>query len=275
YVTEQVFYPSKDGTRVPMFLVHRRDLVRNGRNPVMLYGYGGFDISVTPSFAPSTLAWLEMGGVYAVANLRGGGEYGEAWHLAGTRARKQNVFDDFIGAAEFLIRERYTRPSRLAIRGVSNGGLLVGAVVTQRPELFAAALPDVGVMDMLRYHLASANARLWSDDYGLSDDEDDFKAQLAYSPVQNAHRQRCFPSMLITTAVRDNRVVPWHSYKFAAAAQRAQQCRKAVLLNVETRAGHGSGKPTWMQIEQFADLWAFAAKALNMHVARFPTLPES
>ena len=275
YVTEQVFFTSKDGTRVPMFLVHRRDLVRNGRNPVMLYGYGGFDISVTPSFSPATLAWLEMGGVYAVANLRGGGEYGAAWHVAGTRARKQNVFDDFIAAAEYLIRERYTRPSRLAIRGVSNGGLLVGAVVTQRPELFAAALPDVGVMDMLRYHLASANARLWSDDYGLSDDADDFRAQLAYSPVQNAYRQRCFPAMLITTAIRDNRVVPWHSYKFTAAVQRAQQCRKAVLLNVETRAGHGSGKPTWMQIEQFAELWAFAAAALNVHVPRFPTLAGS
>jgi prolyl oligopeptidase len=264
YVTEQVFYASKDGTRVPMFLVHRRDLKRNGRTPVMLYGYGGFDISMTPAFAPATLAWLELGGIYAVANLRGGGEYGAAWHIAGTRAQKQNVFDDFIAAAEYLVRERYTAPAHITIRGGSNGGLLVGAVLTQRPELFGAALPDVGVLDMLRYHLASANARLWSDDYGLSENEADFRAQLAYSPVHNAGRNHCYPPTLVTTAAQDNRVVPWHSFKFTAALQAAQQCANPVVIRVETRAGHGSGKPTWMQIEHFAESWAFAAAAIGM-----------
>jgi prolyl oligopeptidase len=264
YVTEQVFYPSKDGTRIPMFLVHRKDMQRNGRQPVMLYGYGGFDISMTPAFSPAILAWLEMGGVYAVANLRGGGEYGEPWHKAGTRAQKQNVFDDFIAAAQYLVQQKYTTPKKIAIRGGSNGGLLVGAVITQRPELFGAALPDVGVLDMLRYHLASANARQWSDDYGLSEDSNDFKSQFAYSPVQNAHRQQCYPPTLITTAAQDNRVVSWHSFKFAAAAQAAQRCNRPVLLRVETRAGHGAGKPTWMQVDHYAEAWAFAAAALGM-----------
>ena len=230
----------------------------------MLYGYGGFDISMTPAFSPATVAWLERGGVYAIANLRGGGEYGEAWHQAGTRERKQNVFDDFIAAAEFLVQSRYTEPRRLAIRGGSNGGLLVGAVMTQRPELFGAALADVGVLDMLRYHLASANARQWSTDFGLSEDPEDFRAQLAYSPVHNTHRQRCYPPTLVTTAAQDNRVVPWHSFKFAAALQHAQRCAKPVLLRVETRAGHGAGTPVWMQVEQYADQWAFAAGALGM-----------
>ena len=266
YVTEQVFYTSRDGTRVPMFLVHRRDLRRDGNNPVMLYGYGGFDISLTPSFSPATVAWLEMGGVYAVANLRGGGEYGKQWHLAGTRERKQNVFDDFIAAAEHLVAQRWTQPSRIVVRGGSNGGLLVGAVLTQRPDLFGAALPDVGVLDMLRYHLASANARQWSDDYGLSEDAADFRAQLAYSPYHNASRHRCYPPTLVTTAAQDNRVVPWHSFKFAAALQAAQQCPRPVLIRVETRAGHGAGKPTWMQVEQIADQWSFAASALRMRV---------
>jgi prolyl oligopeptidase len=264
YVTEQVFYPSKDGTRIPMFLVHRKDMQRNGRQPVMLYGYGGFDISMTPAFSPAILAWLEMGGVYAVANLRGGGEYGEPWHKAGTRAQKQNVFDDFIAAAQYLVQQKYTTPKKIAIRGGSNGGLLVGAVITQRPELFGAALPDVGVVDMLRYQLASANARQWSDDYGLSEDSNDFKSQFAYSPVQNAYRQHCYPPTLITTAAQDNRVVPWHSFKFAAAAQASQRCNNPVLLRVETRAGHGAGKPTWMQVDHYAEAWAFAAAALGM-----------
>jgi prolyl oligopeptidase len=268
YVTEQVFYPSRDGTRIPMFLVHRRDLRRDARAPVMLYGYGGFDISLTPGFSPATLAWLEMGGVYAVANLRGGGEYGTAWHLAGARANKQNVFDDFIAAAEYLIRERYTTAKRLVIRGGSNGGLLVGAALTQRPELFGAALPDVGVLDMLRYHLASANARMWSDDYGLSEIAADFPVQYAYSPyhraLHDAGARRCYPPTLITTADHDNRVVPWHSFKFAAALQAAQTCRRPVLIRVETRAGHGAGKPLWMQLDGYADQWAFAAAALGM-----------
>jgi prolyl oligopeptidase len=219
---------------------------------------------MTPAFSPAVIAWLEMGGIYAVANLRGGGEYGSAWHLAGTRAQKQNVFDDFIAAAEYLVRERWAAPQRIAIRGGSNGGLLVGAVLAQRPELFGAALPDVGVLDMLRYHLASANARQWSDDYGLSENAVDFATQLAYSPVHNASRQSCYPPTLVTTAAQDNRVVPWHSFKFAAALQHAQRCENPVLLRVETRAGHGAGKPVWMQVDHYAEQWAFAAAALGM-----------
>ncbi|MBM4215938.1 MAG: S9 family peptidase [Gammaproteobacteria bacterium] len=264
YVTQQVFYTSKDGTRVPMFITHHRDLVKNGKAPTLLYGYGGFNISVTPTFRPTVITWLEMGGIYVEANLRGGGEYGEPWHEAGTKTRKQNVFDDFIAAAEYLIREGYTHPRRLAISGRSNGGLLVGATLLQRPDLFAAALPGVGVLDMLRYHTASANARQWSSDYGLSEDPTEFKALLAYSPVHNVKPGTCYPPTLITTADRDDRVVPWHSYKFAAALQRGQGCASPILLRVETRAGHGAGKPTWMQIEDFADQWAFAAEMLGV-----------
>lgn len=266
FVTEQVFYRSKDGTRVPMFITRRRDMPRDGDRPVLLYGYGGFNVSLTPMFRPQVLVWLEMGGVYAEANLRGGGEYGEAWHQAGTRLRKQNVFDDFIAAAEYLIRERYTRPARLAIHGRSNGGLLVGAVMTQRPELFGAALPAVGVLDMLRYHTASANARQWSSDYGLSEVPEEFRALYAYSPYHNVKPGVCYPPTLVTTADHDDRVVPWHSYKFAAALQHAQGCANPVLIRVETRAGHGAGKPVWMQIEDFADQWAFVAQALGMPV---------
>jgi prolyl oligopeptidase len=264
YVTEQRFYASKDGTRIPIFLMQRRDLPRDGNQPVLLYGYGGFDISLTPSFSAGALAWLDLGGVYAVANLRGGGEYGKRWHEAGIRAKKQNVFDDFIAAAEFLVREGYTNPKRIAISGRSNGGLLVGAVLTQRPDLFGAALPAVGVLDMLRYHTASANARQWSSDYGLSEDAADFKAQYAYSPLHNVRAGTCYPPTLITTADHDDRVVPWHSYKFAAALQQAQGCAHPILIRVETRAGHGAGKPQWMQIEDTADQWAFAAEALGM-----------
>ncbi|MBU3671701.1 MAG: S9 family peptidase [Sinobacteraceae bacterium] len=268
YVTRQEFYTSRDGTRVPMFITHRRDLVRDGKAPTLLYGYGGFNISLTPTFRPAVLTWLEMGGVYVEANLRGGGEYGDAWHEAGTLARKQNVFDDFIAAAEYLIREKYTQPARLAISGRSNGGLLVGATLLQRPELFGAALPAVGVLDMLRYHTASANARQWSSDYGLSENAEDFKALLRYSPVHNTRPGTCYPPTLVTTADRDDRVVPWHSYKFAAALQQAQGCAKPVLLRIETRAGHGAGKPTWMQIEDFADQWAFAAHAIGLELPR-------
>ena len=264
YVTEQVFYSSQDGTKIPMFITHRRDLVRNGDQPTLLYGYGGFDVSLTPGFKPTVLAWLEMGGVYAEANLRGGGEYGESWHQAGTLANKQNVFDDFISAAEYLIHSGYTRSGRLAIHGRSNGGLLVGAVLTQRPDLFGAALPAVGVLDMLRYQTASANARQWSSDYGLSDNPDQFQALYAYSPYHNVKQGSCYPPTLITTADHDDRVVPWHSYKFAAALQAAQICSKPILIRIETRAGHGAGKPLWMQIEDFADQWAFAAQALGM-----------
>jgi prolyl oligopeptidase len=264
YVTEQVFYLSKDGTRVPMSITHRREVARDGNQPVMLYGYGGFDISLTPRFSPPVMAWLELGGAYAEANLRGGGEYGEAWHLAGTVANKQNVFDDFIAAAEFLIRERYTRTQRLAIHGRSNGGLLVGAVMTQRPDLFGVALPAVGVLDMLRYQTASANARQWSSDYGLSENAEQFRTLYAYSPYHNVKQGVCYPPTLVTTADHDDRVAPWHSYKFVAALQKAQGCPHPILIRVETRAGHGSGKPVWMQIEDFADQWAFAAQALGM-----------
>jgi prolyl oligopeptidase len=266
YMTEQVFYKSKDGTRIPMFITHRRDMARDGNQPLLLYGYGGFDVSVTPTFRPSVLAWLEMGGVYAEANLRGGGEYGEAWHRAGTLTNKQNVFDDFISAAEYLISERYTRTGRLGIQGRSNGGLLVGAALTQRPDLFAVALPTVGVLDMLRYHTASANARQWSSDYGLSEDAQQFQALYAYSPYHNVKKLVCYPPTLITTADHDDRVAPWHSFKFAAALQAAQVCSNPILIRIETRAGHGAGKPVWMQIEDVADQWAFAAKALGMAI---------
>jgi prolyl oligopeptidase len=249
-----------------MYVTHRRDVVADGNAATLLYGYGGFAISLTPAFKPAVLTWLEMGGVYAEANLRGGGEYGEAWHQAGTLERKQNVFDDFIAAAEYLVAQRYTRAPRLAISGRSNGGLLVGAALTQRPELFGAALPAVGVLDMLRYHTASANARQWSSDYGLSDDAAQFRAQRAYSPLHNVRDGACYPPTLVTTADRDDRVVPWHSYKFAAALQHAQSCANPVLIRIETRAGHGAGKPVWMQIDDYADQWAFAARALGIEL---------
>jgi prolyl oligopeptidase len=264
YVTEQVFYKSKDGTRVPMFITRRKDAPRDGNQPVMLYGYGGFNVTLSPTFSPSIQSWLEMGGVWAVANLRGGGEYGEEWHQAGTKLRKQNVFDDFIAAAEYLIAEKYTNPKRLAILGRSNGGLLVGAAMTQRPDLFGAALPGVGVMDMLRYQTASANARQWSSDFGLAEDAKEFTAIRAYSPLHNLKSGTCYPPTLVTTADRDDRVVPWHSYKFAAELQRDQGCANPVLIRIETRAGHGAGKPVWMQIEDIADQFGFVANALGM-----------
>lgn len=270
YETSQVFFESKDGTRVPMFIVHHKDIKLDGTNPTLLYGYGGFNVALTPSFSISRTAWLQMGGVLAVANLRGGSEYGEAWHEAGTKLKKQNVFDDFIAAAETLIDRKYTNPGKLAIQGGSNGGLLVGAVLNQRPELFGAALPAVGVMDMLRYHTPSANARAWSSDYGLSENPEEFEAMRAYTPYQNVRDDVCYPPTLVTTADHDDRVVPWHSYKYAAAMQRAQaaqeNCDNPVLIRIETRAGHGAGKPTWMVIENIADQWAFLAHALNMKV---------
>jgi prolyl oligopeptidase len=264
YLTEQVFYTSRDGTRIPMFIIRRRDTALDGDNATLLYGYGGFDVSLTPAYTPVIAAWLERGGIYAVANLRGGGEYGAAWHQAGTKTRKQNVFDDFIAAAEWLIAKRYTKPARLAIHGRSNGGLLVGAVMAQRPELFGAALPGVGVMDMLRYHTASANAYAWSSDYGTVEDPEQFRALLSYSPLHNLKPGRCYPPTLATTADHDDRVVPWHSYKFTAALQQTQGCANPVLVSIETRAGHGAGKPTWMQIEDWANQWAFLAKHLGM-----------
>ena len=266
FVTEQVFFSSKDGTRVPMFITHRRDMPKDGDQPVLLYGYGGFDISLTPAYRPAIQVWLELGGVYAEANLRGGGEYGQSWHEAGTLTHKQRVFDDFIAAAEYLVSEHYTRPARLGIHGRSNGGLLVGAVLTQRPDLFGAALPAVGVLDMLRYQTANANARQWSSDFGLSENPEQFKALYAYSPVQNVKKGVCYPPTLITTADHDDRVVPWHSYKFAAALQAAQLCANPILIRIETRAGHGAGKPVWMQVDEYADQWAFLAKWLRVEV---------
>ena len=263
FETKQVFYESKDGTRVPMFITHRKDIELDGSHRTLLYGYGGFNVSLTPGFSLQRMVWLEEGGILAVANLRGGGEYGKEWHLAGTKLQKQNVFDDFIAAAEYLVAENYTQPKRLAIQGGSNGGLLVGATLLQRPDLFGATLPAVGVLDMLRYHTPSANARNWNTDYGLSENEDEFRAQLAYSPVHNVAEGTCYPPTLITTADHDDRVVPWHSYKFGAALQHAQGCDNPILVRVETRAGHGAGKPTWMRIEEVADQWAFLLDQLD------------
>ncbi len=263
YVVTQVFYNSKDGTRVPMFISHRKDVTPDGTRPTLLYGYGGFDIPMTPSFNITRLAWMEMGGIYAVANLRGGGEYGEAWHKAGTKLHKQNVFDDFIAAAEWLIANKYTTSSRLAIMGGSNGGLLVGAAMTQRPDLFGAALPAVGVMDMLRFQKFTAG-RYWVDDYGSSDDADEFKALLAYSPYHNLKKGTTYPPTLVTTADTDDRVVPGHSFKFAAALQAADTGKNPQLIRIQTKAGHGAGKPTMMQIEEYADLWSFLVKNLDV-----------
>lgn len=264
FETTQVFYESKDGTRIPMFITHKKGIKLNGSNPTMLYGYGGFNVSLTPVYSTSRMVWMEMGGVLAIPNLRGGGEYGKAWHLAGSKENKQNVFDDFIAAAEWLIETGYTSRSRLAIQGGSNGGLLVGAVMTQRPDLFGACLPAVGVLDMIRYHRPSANARNWSTDYGLSENEEEFRAQIAYSPVHNVQEGVSYPPTLVTTADHDDRVVPWHSFKFAAALQHGQGGENPVLIRVETRAGHGAGKPTWMRIEEIADRWAFLVYALRM-----------
>jgi prolyl oligopeptidase len=263
YETRQVFYKSKDGTQVPMFLTHRKGLKHDGSNPTLLYGYGGFNIPMTPAFSISNLLWLERGGVYAVANLRGGGEYGEEWHQAGTKLRKQNVFDDFIAAAEWLVASKVTSPKRLAIAGGSNGGLLVGAVLNQRPELFAAAIPAVGVMDMLRFHKFTIGWA-WVSDYGSSEDPKEFAALRAYSPYHNVKEGACYPPTLVTTADHDDRVFPAHSFKYAAALQKAQGCDKPALIRIETRAGHGAGKPTAKIIEEAADRWAFLLRALGM-----------
>ena len=265
YVVRQVFYKSADGTRVPMFISHHKDFKPTGNTPTMLYGYGGFNISQTPSFSITRLAWMEMGGVYAVANLRGGGEYGEEWHKAGTKLQKQNVFDDFIAAAEYLVEENYTNPSKLAIFGGSNGGLLVGAVTNQRPDLFGAAIPAVGVMDMLRFHKFTAG-RFWVDDYGSADDPEEFKALYAYSPHHNIKPGTEYPAVMVTTADTDDRVVPGHSFKYAAAIQQAQAGDAPVLIRIETRAGHGAGKPTDKVVQEYADRWAFLVKNLDMRL---------
>lgn len=263
YETRQVFFPSKDGTRIPMFLTHRKGVKLDGGNPTYLYGYGGFNISLTPSFSVANAAWLEMGGIYAMPNLRGGGEYGEEWHKAGTKLTKQNVFDDFIAAAEWLVAQGYTSPRKLAIGGGSNGGLLVGACMTQRPELFGAALPAVGVMDMLRFHKFTIGWA-WTSDYGSSENPEEFKALHAYSPYHRLEPGTRYPSTMVTTADHDDRVVPAHSFKFAARLQECQAGPAPVLIRIETRAGHGAGKPTSKLIAEAADRLAFLVRELGM-----------
>ncbi|WNG39221.1 S9 family peptidase [Archangium violaceum] len=262
YETKQIFYTSKDGTRVPMFLSHKKGLKLDGTNPTLLYGYGGFNAPMMPGFSVANLVWMEQGGVYAVANLRGGGEYGREWHEAGTKLKKQNVFDDFIAAAEWLISNKYTSTPRLAINGRSNGGLLVGAAVTQRPDLFGVALPGVGVMDMLRFHKFTIGWA-WTSDFGSAENPEEFKALHAYSPLHNLKPAR-YPAMLVHTADHDDRVVPGHSFKFTAAAQAAQTGEAPVLIRIETKAGHGAGKPTSKIIEEYTDLWAFSLHQMGL-----------
>jgi prolyl oligopeptidase len=264
YETQQVFYTSRDGTQVPMFLTHKKGIALDGTNPTYLYGYGGFNISRTPGFSIPMLVWLELGGIYASANLRGGGEYGEGWHQAGMLKNKQNVFDDFIAAAEYLIDEGFTSPEKLAIAGASNGGLLVGAVMTQRPELFGAALPAVGVMDMLRFHKFTIGWA-WVSDYGSAEDPEMFPYLYAYSPYHNLH-PAFYPPTMVTTADHDDRVVPGHSFKFAARLQEMQMGAAPVLIRIQTKAGHGGGKPTTMQIEEWTDRWGFLVRSLGVRI---------
>lgn len=259
YVTEQIFYNSKDGTRVPMFLTYRKDIKKDGKNPTLLYGYGGFNITLNPGFSVMRIPFLEMGGIYAMANLRGGNEYGEEWHQAGTKLQKQNVFDDFIAAAEYLIDNQYTSPDYLAINGGSNGGLLVGACANQRPDLFRVAVPQVGVMDMLRYHLFTIGWN-WASDYGTSEDSEEmFKALYAYSPLHNikSGADVHYPAIMVTTADHDDRVVPAHSFKYAATLQAAQTGSEPKIIRIDTKAGHGGGKPMAKVIEEQADIYAF------------------
>lgn len=263
YETKQVFFTSKDGTRVPMFITGKKGFSLNGNNPVLLYGYGGFNIAQTPGFSISNAFWLEQGGLYVVVNLRGGSEYGEAWHKAGMLENKQNVFDDFIGAAEYLIQNKYTRKELVAIRGGSNGGLLVGACMTQRPDLFKVALPAVGVLDMLRYHLFTIGWA-WAVEYGRSDKADQFPYLLKYSPLHTLKEGTSYPATLITTADHDDRVVPAHSFKFAARLQEVHRGLAPVLIRIESKAGHGAGKPTSKQIEEAADIWSFVMQQFGM-----------
>ena len=263
YTTEQVFYQSADGTRVPMFISYKKGMKRDGQTPTYLYGYGGFDISSTPSFAPANLVWMEMGGIYAVANLRGGGEYGEKWHEAGMLHTKQNVFNDFIAAAQYLIDNKFTSTSKLAIGGGSNGGLLVGACMTQRPDLFGAALPNVGVMDMLRFQKFTIGWA-WTSEYGSPDNAEEFPTIHGYSPLHNLKPGTAYPATMITTADHDDRVVPAHSFKFASTLQETHAGEKPVLIRIETKAGHGAGKPTAKIIEELADEWAFLVRELDI-----------
>jgi prolyl oligopeptidase len=255
YETKQVFYPSKDGTKIPMFIVHKKGLALDGKNPTFLTAYGGFNISNTPAFSAANIILLENGGIYALANLRGGGEYGEAWHKAGMLDKKQNVFDDFIAAAEYLIKEKYTSTPRLAIEGASNGGLLVGAVMTQRPELFGVAFPGVGVMDMLRYHKFTVGWG-WAVEYGSSDNAEQFPYLYKYSPLHNLKAGVCYPATMVTTADHDDRVVPAHSFKFAATLQADQACAKPAIIRIETRSGHGSSNLS-KAIDGQTDMWSF------------------
>lgn len=266
YVVKQVFYTSQDGTKVPMFITHRKGIKLDGNNPTLLYGYGGFNISITPGFRVDKAVWMDMGGVYAVANIRGGGEYGKAWHNGGRLDTKQNCFDDFIAAAEWLIANKYTTSKKLGIQGGSNGGLLVGACMTQRPDLFGACLPAVGVMDILRFQYFTIGWA-WVSDYGDSRKEADFKVQYAYSPLQNIKKGTCYPPTMVTTGDHDDRVVPSHSFKFTAAMQAAQSCDNPILIRIETRGGHGGGKPTSMVIEEITDEWAFLANNLGVDMA--------
>lgn len=267
YTTEQVFFTSKDGARVPMFLTYIKGLKRTGNHPVLLYGYGGFNIPQTPGFSISNAFWLEQGGIYAVVNLRGGNEYGEAWHKAGMLENKQNVFNDFIAAAEYLIDQKFTNSQKIAIRGGSNGGLLVGACMTQRPDLFRVALPAVGVMDMLRYHLFTIGWA-WAVEYGRSDKADQFPYLHAYSPLHNLKNGTAYPATLVTTADHDDRVVPAHSFKFAARLQEAHAGTAPVLIRIDTKAGHGAGKPTSKQIDEATDVWSFVMHQMNMTFQR-------
>jgi prolyl oligopeptidase len=266
YETKQIFYTSKDGTRVPMFLTYKKGINLDGQNPTLLYAYGGFDISLTPNFSVPNVVWLEMGGIYAQPNLRGGGEYGEEWHQAGMKLKKQNVFDDFIAAAEWLIANKYTSTPKLAIRGGSNGGLLIGACVTQRPDLFGVTLPEVGVMDMLRFHKFTIGWA-WTSDYGSSDNAEDFKALYAYSPLHNLKPGTKYPPTLIATSDHDDRVVPGHSFKFAATMQADQAGPAPILIRIEVKAGHGAGKSITKLIDETADTWAFVAHNLDMKAA--------
>ena len=257
YVTEQKFYNSKDGTKVPIFITHKKGIKMDGNNPTLLYGYGGFNISLTPSFSVTRIAWLEQGGVLAVANLRGGGEYGRAWHEAGTKLKKQNVFDDCIAAAEFLIEQGYTNKRKLALQGGSNGGLLVGAVINQRPDLFAVAIPQVGVMDMLRYHKFTIG-RYWAVDYGTSEDSKKmFEYIYNYSPLHSIRNGETYPAVLVTTADHDDRVVPAHSFKYAAALQNSSIGSRPHLIRIESNAGHGGGKPLAKTIDEVVDIYSF------------------
>lgn len=266
FETKQVFYKSKDGTRVPMFITYKKGLRLNGKNPTYLYAYGGFNVSMTPYFSVSNLVWMEMGGVFAMPNLRGGNEYGEDWHQAGMKAKKQNVFDDFIAAAEWLIANKYTSTPRLAISGGSNGGLLIGAVLNQRPDLFGAALPAVGVMDMLRFHLFTIGWA-WVGEYGSSENAEDFNVLFAYSPLHNIKPGIRYPATLITTADHDDRVVPAHSFKYAATLQTAQAGPAPILIRIETKAGHGAGKPTTKIIDEVADKFGFLTRVFNMKLS--------